>query len=60
MCSMSRGKDANCSFELQTTGSRDLKRVVLRPPRTTYFPGAFFMFRYRNQNVVADPKDAFA
>lgn len=41
--SMSDGKDAGFYVELQSTGSRDFKRVVLRPPRTTYFPGAFFM-----------------
>ena len=40
---MSDGKDAGFYIELQSTGSRDFKRVVLRPPRTTYFPGAFFM-----------------
>ena len=43
---MSDGKDAGFYIELQSTGSRDFKRVVLRPPRTTYFPGAFFMRRY--------------
>ena len=43
--SMGDGKDAGFYVELQSTGSRDFKRVVLRPPRTTYFPGAFFMCR---------------
>ena len=39
--SMSDGKEAGFYVELQSTGSRDFERVVLRPPRTTYFPGAF-------------------
>src|SRR6056297_2061856 len=44
-CSASPRRDANDLIELQSTGSRKSKRVVLRPPRTTFFPGAFFMRR---------------
>lgn len=47
--------EQGCSRLCRTPNHRlpELKRVVLRPPRTTYFPGAFFMRGRKWQRSLA-------